>query len=148
MACDWEDVAKELAWAAFKRKLKERVLKKLAGTAAAGAAAAAIDGPLPVGDVVGLIMAIWAVGEAGVGLYDAFHAWRFIQADVLARTTKLLEELTKRFGANFLEDECSCECLKSYLRNVIRARSAGSTRFKRELQKELRALVRCIRSCR
>lgn len=148
MPCDWEEVARELAWAAFKRKLKERVLKKLAGKAAAGAVAAAIDGPFPVGDVIGIITLIWGIAEAGVGLVEALEAWWFLRDDVLRRSNRLIQELTERFGADFLDDECSCNCLKTYLRNLIRARAAGGSKFKRSVTAETRALIRCIRSCR
>lgn len=67
---------------------------------------------------------------------------------MLTRTNRLLQELTARFGPDFLDDECSCNCLKTYLQNLIRARSAGGSRFKRAVTSEIRDLIRCIRKCR
>lgn len=148
MGCEWEQLAREIAWNAFRRKLKERVLKKLAKRAVIGATAAAIDGPLPIGDFVGLVITVWSVAETGISLWDAYHSWKFIQKDVLERTQRLLAKAFEKYGDDLLNDEACCECLLEYLRRLARARNGNSARFKRIVISETKRLINCFKTCK
>ena len=147
MACDWQVVAREVAWEAFRRKLKERIARRLAGRVAAGAALALLDGPFPVGDVIGIITIGWGVLEAVGGIWSAYSAWRFVRRDVLNRTARIIRKLARKYGENFLDNECACEALIDYLRALVRGRRGNGPRFLRLVTSETRVLLRRVKNC-
>lgn len=140
MACDWQGLAIEVAWEAFKRKLKERILRKLAGRTVAAAAIAILDGPLPIGDVFALLFELWSLIEVGMDLDEAIAGWEFVRGDTVRRTERLVAQIERLYGAGILDHPRCCECLLTYLRALARARRAGAAHFKRALIRELRAL--------
>lgn len=148
MKCDFSDIIKELAWENFMRVLGRYVWRRFGRRAALALAAALIDGPIPIGDIVGLILIIWGVVDTIVGFGELWRAWNRTLANLDQIIAHEVEQWAKEFGDGFLKDKCKCECFKNYLRDLIRASRIRTARLRRTRRRAAKRRLReCIREC-
>lgn len=146
MACDYSDLAKEIAWKIFLKQLAKMIAKRFGTRAAIALGAALVDGPVPVGDIIGLLLLIWGAVDTALGFGDLLTEWWDVLWDWDKLVEDVLKALEKDFGAAVLDDPDNCECFKEYIRKLVWAHCGTTNAEKKRRKKQARnELKSCIR---